>query len=60
MVSIPNLETLDYTNLYSEASALLFAYNSGIINDVLNSKDTFYTVSGRMSSGCFNFNIANS
>jgi hypothetical protein len=31
LVNIPNLETIDYTNLYSEASALLFAYNSGII-----------------------------
>jgi len=56
-VSIPNLETLDYTNLYSEASALLFAYNSGIIQDVLDSKDIFYTVNGRMSSGCFDYYI---
>ena len=27
-VDIPQLETLDHTNLYSEASALLFAYNN--------------------------------
>ena len=58
-VSIPNLETLDYTNLYSEASALLFAYNSGIIKDLINSKDIFYTVNGRMSSGCFDYFIEN-
>ncbi|MCL2480545.1 MAG: type II restriction endonuclease [Spirochaetaceae bacterium] len=57
MVSIPILETLDHTNLYSEASALLFAYNSGIIKDVMNSKDIHYTVSGRMSSGCFDYII---
>ena len=57
MVSIPNLETLDYTNLYSEASALLFAYNSGIIKDIVNSKDIYYTVNGRMSSGCFDYYI---
>jgi hypothetical protein len=59
MVSIPNLETLDYTNLYSEASALLFAYNSGIISDIVNSKNIHYTVNGRMSSGCFDFLIDN-
>jgi hypothetical protein len=57
IVSIPNLETLDYTNLYSEASALLFAYNSGIIKDIVNSKDIHYTVNGRMSSGCFDYLI---
>jgi hypothetical protein len=56
-VSIPDLETLDYTNLYSEASALLFAYNSGIINDIVNSSDVYYTVNGRMSSGCFDYYI---
>ncbi|MDR0402629.1 MAG: hypothetical protein LBH35_03465 [Treponema sp.] len=27
LVGIPDLETIDYTNLYSEASALLFAKN---------------------------------
>jgi len=59
MVSIPFLETLDYTNLYSEASALLFAYNSGIIKDIVNSKDIHYTVNGRMSSGCFDYLINN-
>jgi hypothetical protein len=57
LVSIPNLETIDYTNLYSEASALLFAFNSGIIKDIVNSTDIHYTVNGRMSSGCFNYNI---
>jgi hypothetical protein len=58
-VSIPSLESLDYTNLYSEASALLFAYNSGIIKDIVNSSDVFYTVTGRMSSGCFEYYINN-
>jgi hypothetical protein len=58
-VSVPDLETLDYTNLYSEASALLFAYNSGIIKDVVNSSDVHYTVNGRMSSGCFDYYINN-
>jgi hypothetical protein len=57
LVDIPILETLDYTNLYSKASALLFAYNSGIIKDIVNSEDIYYTVNGRMSSGCFDFYI---
>ena len=57
-VQIPNLETLDYTNLYSESSALLFAYNSGIIHNIMESVgDVSYTVNGRMSSGTFDFNI---
>jgi hypothetical protein len=58
-VSIPHLETLDYTNLYSESAALLFAYNSGIIQDMTNSTRVHYTVNGRMSSGCFEFYINN-
>jgi hypothetical protein len=59
LVDIPNLETIDYTNLYSEASALLFAYNSGIIKDIVNSANIHYTVNGRMSSGCFDYYINN-
>jgi hypothetical protein len=58
-VNIPNLETIDHTNLYSEASALLFAYNSGIINSILNSDEIHYTVNGKMSSGCFDYFIKN-
>ncbi len=58
-VSIPNLETIDYTNLYSESSALLFAYNSGIIADVMNTSSIHFTVNGRMSSGSFTYNINN-
>ncbi len=57
-VTIPNLETIDHANLYSEASALLFAYNSGIIKDVVNTAgEIHYTVGGRMSSGCFDYVI---
>jgi hypothetical protein len=59
LVGIPDLETIDYTNLYSEASAILFAYNSGIIKDIVNSTDIHYTVNGRMSSGCFDYFINN-
>lgn len=56
---IPDLVTLDYTNLYSESSALLFAYNSGIMADVMNSSSIHFTVNGRMSSGGFNYTIDN-
>jgi hypothetical protein len=53
-VAVPNLQTLDYTNLYSESAALLFAYNSGIIDHILNSvSKVYYTVNGRMGSGNF-------
>lgn len=58
-VEIPDLQTIDYTNLYSEASALLFAYNSGIINDLMGTAKVKFTVNGRMSSGSFNFSIDN-
>lgn len=56
-VPIPELSTLDYTNLYSEASALLFAYNSGIFEDLLGCERLYYTVNGRMASGSFGFRI---
>lgn len=58
-VEIPDLQTLDYTNLYSEASALLFAYNSGIIQDIMGSSKVAFTVNGRMSSGSFDYEIEN-
>ncbi|MGD1714257.1 type II restriction enzyme [Dapis sp. BLCC M172] len=53
------IETIDYTNLYSESSALLCAFNIGIIDDLVRSK-TKFTVSGRMSTGIFDFSIKNS
>jgi hypothetical protein len=59
-IEIPSLETLDAKNLYSEAAALSFAFNSGIINDIMNSANVRFTVSGRMGSGDFAFSIENS
>jgi len=53
------IESIDYTNLYSESSALHCAFNIGIIEDLLGEK-TAYTVSGRMSTESFDFNIINS
>ncbi|MEO6862802.1 MAG: translation elongation factor [Microcoleus sp.] len=55
----PQLESIDYKNLYSESSALHCAFNIGIINDLVE-EETFYTVSGRMSTESFDFNIINS
>ena len=52
------IETIDYTNLYSESSALLCAFNIGILHDLVGS-ETKFTVSGRMSTGIFDFYIKN-
>ena len=59
-VNAPRLETLDAKDLYSEAAAVLFAYNSGIINDIMGSNDVKPTVNGRMCSGNFSYFINNS
>jgi DNA adenine methylase len=53
------LQSLDSANLYNESSALLFAYNSGILQDVLEAPDLHLTVNGRMSSGSFSYRIRN-
>jgi hypothetical protein len=53
---VDNHESLDFANLYSENAALLFAFNAGIINDLLG-EDFFLTVLGRMSSGRFTYKI---
>lgn len=51
-----NIETIDYKNLYSESAALLCAYNTGIIADILD-EDVKLTVFGRMSTSQFDFYI---
>lgn len=56
-VPCPELETLDPADLYSEASALLFCFNSGVIGDILGSDRVQFTVNGRMASGKFDFHI---
>jgi len=53
-----NIETLNPTNIYSEAASILCAYNSGIIEDLLKQK-VFFTVFGRMSTGKFSYLINN-
>jgi hypothetical protein len=56
-VSFPSdITTIDPTNLYSESSALHCAVITGMIEDVLG-EEAFQTVSGKMSSKKFDFNI---
>ncbi len=52
-----HIQSLDSTNISSETIALNYAVASGIITDFLEDQDIFATVSGRMSSGKFSFNI---
>lgn len=52
------IETIDYSNLYSEGSVIHCAYITGMI-DYLVEENTSYTVSGRMSTEQFNFKIRN-
>lgn len=57
--SLPSeIESIDYNNLYSESSALHCAYVCGIIDDVVEEK-TVPTLSGRMSTSAFDFQIRN-
>jgi hypothetical protein len=55
---LENIETINYKNIYSEASALNFAFNVGIIDNLLGER-SWHSVSGRMSTGAFEFNIKN-
>lgn len=53
------LESIDYTHLYSEASAIICAYNTGIIENLIPSEQPKLTIFGRMSSSNFDFQINN-
>lgn len=53
------IESIDINNIYSEATALNCAYTTGMINHFLEEEYTYPTVSGRMSSTSFSFNIRN-
>jgi hypothetical protein len=54
------IETVDYTNLYSEASVISCAFASGILQDVMEDNCILPTVNGRMSTQEFNFKIKSS
>lgn len=58
--SIPNyIQSLDSNNIPSETIALNCAVAAGIIEDFLEDDKLISTVSGRMGSGVFDFNIDN-
>src|SRR5690554_4721 len=57
-IDFPNyLESIDFNNITSESTALNCAYVSGIIEDFAQDEELKPTVSGRMSSLSFDFNI---
>lgn len=59
-VSLPTyIQSLDSSNIPSEAIALNCAVAAGIIADFLGDEGIVPTVSGRMGSGTFAFNIGN-
>ena len=51
------IESLDYNNISSEAIALNCAYITNILRDFLEEEELFPTVSGKMGSGIFSFDI---
>ena len=60
-VSFPaDIESIDYENITSEAMAISCAYVSGILADFVEDEKLLPTVSGRMSSDVFAFDINNS
>lgn len=57
-VSLPTyIQSLDYNSITSEAVALNCAIATGIIEDFTDDEQLIPTVSGRMSSGLFDFKI---
>jgi len=60
-VSLPTyVQSLNFNKIPSEAIALNCAVATGIIAEFLQDEDIIPTVSGRMGSGSFSFNITNS
>ncbi|SHJ93014.1 type II restriction enzyme [Paramaledivibacter caminithermalis] len=53
------IQSIDYENITSEATAINTAYVSGIFADFTGDEELLPTVSGRMSSNAFNFQIKN-
>ncbi len=57
-ISFPHfIESLNYQNITSEATAINCAFISGIINNFTGEDRLYSTVNGRMSSSCFDFEI---
>jgi hypothetical protein len=53
------IHSINFDNITSEATAINVAYLSGILADFIGEETLLPTVSGRMSSNRFNFNIYN-
>lgn len=53
----PFFQSLDYTNIYSEANALNCAFQAGILQHFVGDESLSLTVNGRMSSGIFSFKV---
>lgn len=51
------IQSLDCNKIYSETTALNCAFASGIIADFVEDEELLSTVTGRMGSGKFDFNI---
>lgn len=59
-ISFPShIQSIDYENITSEAAAINTAFVAGILADFIEDDTILPTVSGRMSSTEFNFNIKN-
>lgn len=54
---LTELETLDHRYLNNEYSAILFAFNTEILHDAFEIDELFFTMSGRMGTQPFSFNI---
>lgn len=54
-----NLESVDFFNITSEAAAISCAYLSGLLENFLEDGELYATVSGRMGSGVFSYQIRN-
>ena len=53
------IESIDYQNITSEATAINTAFVSGILGDFIGDNEILPTVSGRMGSNVFTYNIRN-
>ena len=60
IVNPNSLESISIDDISSEASAINFAYVSGIFSNFLEDGQILPTVSGRMSSKSFSFNVKSS
>lgn len=57
-VIIPDFyQTIDLNNITSEANAINVMGMTGILDDFLDEDNMIQTISGRMSSGCFDFKV---